>query len=292
MEQRKRRWGDRYDGRRIRTLPPMNYVSPFIMKSRSDSFILFQNTLEIHNIERFIWEKRKEGLAGFGFMHTIVAAYVRLVSQRPAFNRFISGQRIYQHDDIILSMMVKKSLELNAQETGIKVVFSPSDTVYDVYHKMEEAIRQARIEGDSTALDNLARTLVRLPAPFLRGFVGLMNIMDYFGIMPKFAYRASPFHASFFISNLGSIGLPAAFHHLYNFGNIPLFITFGTKYSRVITGHNGEQFKRKYIDYTVSLDERIADGHYMASGLKYMDYLLKHLYLLNTPPETIVRDVD
>jgi hypothetical protein len=42
--------------------------------------------------------------------------------------------------------------------------------------------------------------------------------------------------------------------------------------------------KKKYIDYTVSLDDRIADGHYMASGLKYMEYLLKHLSVLNTRP--------
>jgi hypothetical protein len=225
-------------------------------------------------------------------MHTIIAAYVRVVSQRPAFNRFISGQRIYQHEDIVLSMMVKKSMELNAQETGIKVVFSPEDTVYDVYRKMEEAIAEARLEGDSTALDNLARILVRLPSPLLRSFVGLMNLMDYLGIMPKFAFKASPFHASLFISNLGSIGLPAAFHHLYNFGNIPIFLTFGTKYTKTSVSRDGEPYKKKYIDYNVSVDERIADGHYMASGLKYMEYLLKHLTVLNTPPETVIRDID
>jgi hypothetical protein len=221
----------------------MNYVSPFIMKSRNDAYIFFKHTLDITAIERFIWDKRKEGLSGFGFMHTIIAAYVRLISQRPAFNRFISGQRIYQHEDIVLSMMVKKSMELNSQETGIKVVFYLRTRCRRVPedgggHRRGEAgggQHRARQSGTHPC-----------PAPFPvpPRFVGLMNLMDYLGIMPKFAYKASPFHASLFVSNLGSIGLPAAFHHLYNFGNIPLFLTFGNKYSKTaVAGRRGEQEK-------------------------------------------------
>ena len=37
MEKRRRRFGDRKDGYKLRSIPPMNKVSPYIMKKRSDS---------------------------------------------------------------------------------------------------------------------------------------------------------------------------------------------------------------------------------------------------------------
>lgn len=292
MEKRKRRLGDRYDGRKVRTLPPMNYISPFVMKTRNDAYILFQNRIELGRIEEYIRSKRRKGMRSFGFMHVIISAYVRVVSQRPAINRFISGQRIFQREDIVLSMMVKKSMSLNEQETGIKPIFQPEDTVYDVYNKLDEAVQLAREEGDSTDLDNVARVLVRLPALILRFFVGLMGTLDYFGKLPKALHRASPFHASLFLSNLGSLGIPPVFHHLYNFGNVPAFMTFGAKYSETFLNKDGVPEKKKYINYTVVLDERITDGHYMANAMKYLEHVLKHPNELDMPPETVVEDVD
>ena len=291
MKKRKRRFGDRYDGRRVRTLPPMHYITPFVMKTRNDAHLFFETRSEITPVEEYIRSMRRKGMRGFGFMHVFIAAYLRVISQRPALNRFVSGQRIYQREDITLSMMVKKGMRLNGQETGIKPEFEVTDTVYEVYEKLEAAIAKARAEGDSTALDSVARALVRMPALLLRFFVAMMNMLDYFGLMPKAIHRASPFHASIFISNLGSLGIRPVFHHLYNFGNVPAFVTFGAKYAEMAISRTGEIERRKYIDYTVVLDERITDGHYMASALKYLEHLLKYPHELDVPPDTVVEDI-
>ena len=108
MEKRKKRFGDRYDGYRVRSLSPMSYIVPFIMKTRNDASNLFSSSVELGRIENYKKKKRREdGLSGFGFLHVVLAAYVRLVSQKPAMNRFVAGQRIYQHgEDITVSMMV------------------------------------------------------------------------------------------------------------------------------------------------------------------------------------------
>lgn len=291
MKKRNRRFGDRYDGRRVRSLPPMQYITPFVMRTRNDAHLFFETRIEVTKAEEYIRSMRLKGMRGFGFMHLVIAAYVRVVSQRPAMNRFISGQRIFQREDIVLSMMVKKGMKLNDQETGIKPEFEPTDTVYEVYEKMQAAIEEARLESDSTSLDSVARALVRLPALILRFFVFLMNLLDYFGLMPKSIHHASPFHASLFISNLGSLGIRPVFHHLYNFGNVPTFLTFGTKYAEMTPDRAGNLEKKKYIDYTVVLDERITDGHYMASALKYLEHLLKNPHELDVPPEQVERDV-
>ena len=70
-------WGDRTDGRRIRTEPPMNQVSPYIMVTRCTSMNLFEEAFEITNVERYIRQKRKEGMTSFGLMHVLLAAYCR-----------------------------------------------------------------------------------------------------------------------------------------------------------------------------------------------------------------------
>lgn len=293
MGERKRRLGDRRDGRRVRSLSPMQYVVPFIMKTRNDASNFFQSKVELGRVDNYIRKKRKEeGMNGLGFMHIMAAAYVRMCSQYPACNRFIAGQRIYQRGDIVLNMMVKKSMELNAQESSIKVTFSPDDDIYAVYEKMEKEIMKARETGDTNHFDVVARALQWMPTLIFRGFVSIITFLDYIDLMPNVIHRASPFHGTIFISNLGSLGIPPIYHHLYNFGNVPMFITFGTKYTVHEVALGGEVEKHRYIDYTAVSDERITDGHYLASAFKYLDWLFRHPDELDKAPETVIEDVD
>lgn len=288
---RKRRLGDRRDARKVRTLPPMQYVAVSVMHKRNDAQNLFTSSVDYATVEDYIRQKRENGMPGFGFMHLLIAAYVRVVSSKPAINRYIAGFNIFSRDDIILSMMVKKEMKLNAQETSVKVFFSPSDTADDVYRKMEAEIEKARQAGDSTPLDNVARVINRLPKLILRWFVAFMQFLDFFGIMPKIIETASPFHSSIYISNLGSLGIPPIYHHLYNFGNTPVFITFGAKRRELALKSDGTVYQKTMIDYTVVTDERITDGHYLATAFKGMERLLHNPQKLDTPPETVVEDV-
>lgn len=288
----KHRLGDRRDARRIRHLPPMQYVAVSIMHKRNDAQNLFASSVDYGKIEEYIHKKREEGLTGFGFMHVIVAAYVRTVSQKPAINRYIAGWRIFKRDEIVLSMMVKKSMKVNAQESAIKVRFQPTDTVDDVYRKMEEAIAVATKDGDSNVFDSVARAINLLPSILLRGLIAFLQFLDFFGIMPKIIDEASPFHSSIFVSNLGSLGIPPIYHHLYNFGNVPVFITFGAKRRENVLNLDGTVSQKVMVDYTVVTDERITDGHYFATAFKCLERYMKTPEKLDTPPETVVEDID
>lgn len=289
---RKRRFGDRHDGRKIRTLPPMQYVAVSIMHKRNDAQNLFKSSIDYAYIDEYIRKKREEGLTGFGFMHVIVAAYVRMVSQKPALNRYIAGWKIFARNEIVLSMMVKKEMKVNAQESAIKVRFQPTDTAEDVYRRMEEAISVARQEGDANTFDNVARVINYMPSFILRGFIAFMQFLDFWGIMPKIINEASPFHASVFISNLGSLGIPPIYHHLYNFGNVPVFITFGAKRRELQLNADGTTSPRTMIDYTVVTDERTTDGHYLATALKGLEKLFRSPEKLDSAPEKVVDDID
>ena len=108
----KRRFGDRAEGRRIRSIDPMAIVAPFIMSSRVGSQNLFQDSVNLAAMERFVHKKREEGLSGFGAMHVLIAAYVRTISQRPGINRFLSGLRLYARHNIEIVMAIKKAMNL------------------------------------------------------------------------------------------------------------------------------------------------------------------------------------
>lgn len=291
-QKRKRRLGDRYDGRRIRSMDPMNIVIPYVMKTRSGASNMLYRRADIRNAERYIRRKRVEGLKGFGMLHFFMALYVRVASQWPGVNRFIAGQRLFARHDIEIIVTVKKELSVEGQETTIKVACLPSDTADDIYRRVSEALEEARLEGDSNNMDNMARALTRIPGLLFKIFVWLITKLDYFGRMPKAINRASPFHGSLFIADLGSIGLPPVHHHLYDFGNIPLFLVFGRKEKEVVPGKDGSVSESRFLDYSVTLDERICDGYYFSRVVRMMDDIFKDPDQLDTPPEKVVEDID
>ena len=129
-------WGDRIDGRQVRTAQVMEQVTAYFMPNRTGANNLFSESAEITELERYIRQKRKEGLSGFSITHAVLAAYVRTVAKYPALNRFIAGQRIYSRgEDVAVCMTVKKELTAEAPDSLIKVHLHPGDTAVDVYNK-------------------------------------------------------------------------------------------------------------------------------------------------------------
>ena len=286
-------WGDRTDGRRIRTEPPMNQVSPYLMWTRCSSMNLFADAIEITNMERYIRQKRRDGLTSFGMMHIMLAAYCRAICKYPAINRFIAGQKLFTHgNDIQFCLTVKKDMSTNAPETVIKVHLTPGDTPEEVDQKINKEVENVKSTPLDSAMDNTANLLTMIPGIFLRFTVYLLRFLDYFGMLPKFLLEVSPFHGSVFLTSMGSLGIPPIFHHLYDFGNLPVFISFGCKRRSLEVQEDGSVVQRKYVDIKISTDERIVDGFYYATFFKHYKHLLQRPELLETTPEEIKTDID
>ena len=286
----KKRFGDRKEGRKLRSIDPMMAVAPYIMKTRSGSSNMISDAIDIENLEKYIHKKRQEGLKGFGILDVIIAAYVRTVAQRPGVNRFVSGQRIYARNEISVAFVIKKELRLDSPETVIKVVFEPGDTVEDIYLKTKKAVDNSRNEGDDSAFDSATRFFKFIPGLLLKFVMFILNLLDYFDLLPKSLIKISPFHCSLFLTSMGSLGIPPVFHHLYEFGNVPMFCAYGAKRTAVVLNKDGSVEERKFIDYTVNTDDRICDGHYYASVMKMIKDYLKNPEKLDIIPE-ITEDV-
>ena len=221
-KKRRRRFGDRKDGRKLRSIDPMFKVMPYIMARRSDAQNTYADSFDISKAEAFCRARIKEGYTNFGILHVFIASYVRAISQRPGANRFISGQKIYSRNNIEVVMAVKKRMTLEGPETCIKVEFEPTDTVYDVYEKFNKVVMENVGNDDESSFDSLARILNYIPGLFLRWTVKFLNFLDYFGWLPRKLTKLSPFHGSMIVTSMGSLGIKPIYHHIYDFGNLPI----------------------------------------------------------------------
>ncbi len=286
-------WGDRSDGRRVRTLSPMAQITAYFQVERNTCSNLFEESFEITHVDRYIRKKRREGLTDFGLMHVLLAGYVRGVAKYPQLNRFIAGQKVYSRgEDIQYCMVVKKEMSVDSPDTSIKVHLTPYDTADDVYRKLNAAIESVKQTQElDSSFDDLVAKLLLIPGVFMKFTVWLLKLLDYFGLLPKFLLELSPFHGSLFFTSMGSLGIMPIYHHLYDFGNLPVFGAFGCKRRANEVLDDGTVVQKKYIDVKFVLDERIVDGYYYATFFKYFRSLMRHPELLDTPPEVVNADI-
>lgn len=288
---RKKSIGDRYDGRQIKTLPALSYLEPFLMKTRSDAQNHFEDVIDITNVERYLDQKHAEGYTDMSLLHVILAAYVRVVSERPSINRFIAGQRIFASKKITCVMTVKKKMSLESEDTVIKVSFDPRDNIYNVYKKFQVILKES-ISGDDSGLESVSGILRKMPRPILRGVVSILKSLDYVGLLPKALAEISPFHGSMVITSMGSLGIPAIYHHLYDFGTLPIFISYGSIFAGDAVKRDGSKERHHFVTLKVVTDERICDGYYYASAFKRIKRYILKPELLDNFAESVNEDID
>jgi hypothetical protein len=173
----------------------------------------------------------------------------------------------------------------------VKIGFRPTDTVFEVAAAIDAAVSAGRAEGPGTETDRAARLFMLLPRPLVRLLLWTLRALDYHGLMPRVLHRASPFHTSAFVTDLGSLGIRPIYHHLYEFGTTSVFLAFGHKERRLALGEDGKVVERKVVSLKAVNDERICDGHYYASAFKLFLGLFRHPERLEVAPETVIEDV-
>ena len=287
-----KRFSDRREGRQIRSLPPYSRIIPYILRRRSEAVCSVADSVEISGVERWLQEKRGEGWTGLGFLHLLVCAYVRTVSMLPGINRFVIGRRLFARNDIQVVLSVKRGAYASATETSIKVSFSPYDTVFDVYRRLSEAIDKVGAEVSASEPENIAKKLNKLPRPLMRLAMAVIRALDYFDWLPDKWLNASPLHGSVCVVDLGTHRVVPATLPLPDFGTMTAAVSYGL--IRKVREYDGSPggVPRYYMDYRMSVDERVADSYYFASAMKCLKYFLKNPAMLELPPEKVEDDVN
>ena len=276
--------------RRVKTISPMAMISPFIMVNRVGSQNLITDRIPVVKLEKYLKEKQAEGMKNVSMMHLLIAADVRATAQRPALHRFIRGQRVWTRDEVEIALTIKKEMSLESPDTVVKITVPRDATLQVIYEELNRVITEYR-DNPGGDFDDTAKFLSYLPSVVLKFVVWLLKLLDYFNLLPKFLTNLSPFHCSFFITSMGSLGIPPVFHHLYDFGTCPVFVSFGAKQRSYEVNPDGSVYKHSYMDLTVVTDERICDGYYFASSLKLLKGILRNPWQLDEKPENVQQDI-
>ena len=285
----KRGWGDRYDGWRVKNVDAVFSVIPYFLRTRMDAQNYFEERVPIDHIEQFIKE-HKEDIPDLSIMHVVMAALVRLYSQRPHLNRFVMWNKIFARNYLNFSIVVKRSLSDNGEETLIKPDFSPTDTLLDIVRKTKTEQENNQQAGQQNNSDLISKIMGYLPDFVMRIVVFLLFWLDKVGLMPRIIEKASPWHCSVFLTNIGSIGVESIYHHLYEFGTCSMFVAMGKKSRRHAINKHGEMTVYKSILLKFVMDERICDGFYYASSMRMLNKILADPRALLSPPENVVVD--
>lgn len=285
----KRCWGDRGDGWRIRRIDPFCRMIPYFMRTRMDSQVFYEASVSIEHIEAFI-KRHRDLIPDLSIMHVIMAALVRLFSQRPHLNRFVIWNKLFARNHLSIALAIKRSLSDDGEETIIKPYFQLTDTLSDVLEKVRKEQLASQPTGQQNAQDNIAKVLNYLPDFLLRFAVFIFRWLDKVGLLPKSLNKISPWHSSMFLTNIGSIGVESVYHHLYEFGTCSLFIAMGRKSRQKEINKEGQMKDTKSMLLKFVLDERVCDGFYYASSMRLFDKILANPELLFLPPERVVID--
>ena len=279
-------FGFRPDGRRVKEMDPIVQITPYLMPMRCDAQVFLDYEIEYEPLMRYIAQKSREGLK-ITFMEIIVACYVRAVSQVPEVNRFIINKQLFNRMELTSSFtLLMNTDDGSIKENAVKISFDPSDTIYDVSARMKDAVERNRKEETAGFTLKLATFLMKVPLlPNL--VVGLVKLLDRYGLCPKALLDALPFHTSMFITNNASIGLMHVYHHIYNFGSTSLFFGMGVpKRFNSIDGQ-GKITRKCVLPMGITADERVCSGAMYARFFAVMKQCLLHPETLEVEPEKV-----
>nr|MBQ6242667.1 hypothetical protein [Lachnospiraceae bacterium] len=262
----------RPDGILLRHTDPMYRVAVHLMTKRSDAMNAITLDIPYEPIRQYVRDKKKQGIP-MSNMTVILAGLVRLTAEYPPINRFVMNKRVYTREKITVGMVVmgSKKGEGTANEgTMSKIIFEPTDNIFQINEKIEKYIAENRV-GDNSA-EKIIHTITSIPG-VLRGAVNLIRWTDKHNLLPKMVIDASPFHCTMLFTNLASIRTNHIYHHIYDFGTTSMSFAMGNP-RMVPKQKNGEVVFEHCIPLGMVMDDRTVSGHYFATAF----HRLKQLY--------------
>lgn len=288
-QKRKRKWGDRRDGRWVKEAPGLQTVMGHLMPNRTEAEVYLHDTIDATELVKYL-EKKNEGRTEekMTIFHCVIAGLSRMLMERPLMNRFIQGRRMYERYDISLSFVCKRRFTDHAEEALMVLSPKKTDTVNEISKKIIGEVRETRKSESSTGgIDAILDTFAKFPRPILAFVVWVIRVLDFWGMNFKAITDGDPNYTTILVSNLGSIKCPSVYHHLNNYGTNSIMITIGTLHKEEMLMEDGHKEVRDVIDIGATLDERIADGFYFARSLKLIKHIFSNPELLEKPLEEV-----
>lgn len=277
----KRKFGDRKDAKRIRNINGMEQILMDLKPKRCDSDVYINQKIDVTNLAKYIEEKKEEGNK-ISYFHAFVTAIGKTFYNRPKLNRFVANRRLYEHNDIVISFVAKVSFDDKSEELMLMVPIKENDNLFTISKKISSKVERTRKDskpnkkGANSAIDVIGKlpNIIRVP------LVGMFKWCDKRGLLPASLVEDNLYYSSLIVSNLGSIKCGAIYHNITDFGTCSGLATMGEIKDTEIINEKGKKEIRKICEFGINLDERIADGYYMAKSIKLLQHILDNPKML------------
>jgi pyruvate/2-oxoglutarate dehydrogenase complex dihydrolipoamide acyltransferase (E2) component len=265
----------RPDGNVASDVPAFRRMMPFLMPTRVESTVYFEQELDLTRTLELIDAYNARSPRRITLFHVFLWAAVRTLHARPRLNRFVSGGRVYDRDGIWISYSAKKSLDDGSAIVVPKRRFEPTQSFDEIVDAVHGDVAEGRSDKESH-VDKELKLALRLPSFLLSLAVRCLRWLDAVNLLPGGFIRADPMYSSVLIANLGSVQLESAYHHLYEYGTISTFAALGRiREVRELT-KSGAVTTRTICSVKYSIDERIEDGLYCARSLELLRDLVEN----------------
>lgn len=281
---RNRKWGDRKDGKLIRNLDSLHYITGIMYPNRCDNEAFISELIDLSNINEYLAKKNCEGIEyKYNLFQIVVTALMKMITLRPKMNRFIVNGNFYQRNEVSSAFVVKKQFSDHGAE-GLAFIHSKeSDTIDTIHQSIYKQVSFNKDEGNTDKSTESMDIVTKMPRFVSKTIVRTGMVLDRFGKVPQFLIDTDPYYSSCVISNLGSIKMKSGYHHLTNWGTCSMITLIGEIKDRPFYNEDGTYEMKPSVDIGITIDERLADGYYYAKSMRLFRKLMENPELLEKP---------
>jgi hypothetical protein len=271
-------WWRRPDGDLVRDLPLNRRVMPYLMRGRNESAYYFEIELALRKTDAWVREfnAAHPGLQADTF-HLALWAIRECMKKYPTMNRFVAGGRLYQRDKISFSYAVKQRLQEGAPIVVVKRSFAPDESFTDLVTAVQTQVHDDRFGGLTNGPSNVDKELallMKFPGFARRIAMWGVRTGDRFGLLPASFIDHDPMFASAFVAHMASFGMPAGYHHLYEYGSAGIFVVLGRPTTDAGSPTSGPD-RRRTMRVTYTFDERTEDGFTAWRSIQYFKRIVE-----------------
>ncbi|MGZ6998740.1 MAG: hypothetical protein ACXVLZ_10975 [Acidimicrobiia bacterium] len=270
-------WWRRADGDLVEDGTDLRRIMPYVMRTRNESVVYFEQRIDVRAAERYVRafnEAHPETRATL--FHVVLWAAREGLAAHPGLNRFVAGGRLYQRKGIWISYSAKQRLKRGSPLIVLKRRFEPDESFLAMVSAMRTQLSSAKFGGERSSVDGELGIVLKLPGFLRRVVFAAYRVLEALGAFPRPFIDNDPLYASLFLTDLGSLGMDPAYHHLYEYGTIGIFGAIGRARTELVGDPNSGRMERKRIAVVRwSFDERVEDGLYAGYGLKHMQRLVE-----------------
>ncbi|MHA1888489.1 MAG: hypothetical protein DRO88_00460 [Promethearchaeia archaeon] len=253
-----------------------------IMPRRNDSFALFPMKIDVDNAINYLEKTNVNRSDKITLFDIILTALAQTLFLRPRANRFVSGGRLWQRNQIKISFVVKREKSDDGEEVNATLYFQPNDTLFSIHDRLHEEVYNARQGENPNAKD--VKFFGSMPRWFIKLLIKLVWKLDKMNLPINSITKDLPMFSTIYLAHLGSLNMHAIFHHLFEMGTTSIFAVIGKIHrDTVVNQETGEVEVHRVIHLNFNLDERIADGIYWGKTLDILQNFIENPQQLESP---------